>query len=776
MTDLRLLPAALAAWLASALAVGAGATTAWAWTLVLLLVSVAAAPVVLRRGIGVGVWLAVVAAGVACASCAAQLHQREAGLLADLVAESATATVVGTVRSEARVVVGGRGDEATVMVVSVEHVEGRRAVAGAAAAVLVVTDAPVPYGAVVQVTGRLVPAEPGDDVVGILRATVDCEVLGAPGVVDRAVGRIRAGLLEVTDPLPPDPRGLVPGVAVGDTSRLPPALDAAMRDVGLTHITAVSGGHFAVLAVTVVAATAVLRLPRTARTVVLVVAMSGFVLLVHPDPSVVRAAAMGAVAALGTLLGRRSATLPALTTAVLGLVVVDPWLARSAGFVLSVVATGGITLLAPVLADWMSRVPRSIAHAIAVPAAAQAVCGPVLVLLDPSVSPYAVLANLLAAPAMLPATVLGVAAALVAPVCPPVAMVLAQLAGGATWWIAEVARVCAGLPAARVTWASGPVGAIALGAATLVALGTVGLVRRRGLRAGAVVVIALVAVGGALAAARSLTHVGPPADWDLVACDVGQGDALVLRSGPSSAVVVDVGPPGDAAGRCLDELGVTRIDLLVLTHVHDDHVGGLAAVLDGRDVTEAVTGPVAEPAANASAVATALADAGTPLRIVTAGTTTSAGRAGEVAWTVLSPRPGAHGGSDSAINDASLVLLLRTSDLTVVALGDAEPPAQDRLATTLGRQPQLLAGGVDVLKVAHHGSAHQSGELTSLLDPVVAVVSVGADNSYGHPDAGTVAELEGTGALVVTTSRCGPVTVRGDGAGLRVTARCVGEP
>src|SRR5665811_836612 len=227
-----------------------------------------------------------------------------------------------------------------------------------------------------------------------------------------------------------------------------------------------------------------------------------------------------------------------------------------------------------------------------------------------------------------------------------------------------------------------------------------------GLRAGVVVV--LVAVAAFLPGARHLLYAWPPRDWRVVVCDVGQGDALVVRSGPGAAVVVDVGPDGPDAAACLDRLGITRIDLLVLTHHHADHVDGLDEVLGGREVLQALVSPLAEPVDQAWHTRAALEAAGVPIVVGAAQGLGSAGRAGEVTWTVLSP---ASAGSvtrsteptGSQINDSSLVVLLQAPDLTVLALGDAGPVVQERLAALLVRAPPAWAA--DVVKVAHHGSA-----------------------------------------------------------------------
>ncbi|GMA25510.1 hypothetical protein GCM10025864_32690 [Luteimicrobium album] len=215
---------------------------------------------------------------------------------------------------------------------------------------------------------------------------------------------------------------------------------------------------------------ALLGLGRWARLAVLAPATAGFVLLVRPDPSVVRSAGMCAVVLLGTALGRSARAVPALAASVVVLLVADPWLARAFGFVLSVAATAGIVLLAGPLARRLSAwLPRHLALVLAVPVAAQAACGPVLVLLAPAVSLWSVPANLVADPALAPATVLGVLATLLAPVWPGGAHMLAWVAGCATWWIARVAIVAAGLPGASVPWTGGPVGAVLLAVATAAA-------------------------------------------------------------------------------------------------------------------------------------------------------------------------------------------------------------------------------------------------------------------------------------------------------------------
>lgn len=505
-TDLRLVPAALVAWVCAAAAV------AWGWRPALVAAGVLAAAAALagtvgrrryrrapgfRRGRGArgaGSWTACVllaagAGAVVLASASAQIALRELGPLAHLVDEQAVVEVTGTVRSEvvpapaawagqSELEAAERGEPVSRYrtVLAVEEVSGRGVTGGAAADLRVEGGGAwrgIPYGARVRVTGRLGPAEPGRSEVGMLTSNDGVLLVERPGPVDRAVAAVREGLLRATAGLPRDARGLVPGAAVGDTTRVPADLADAMRAVGLTHLTAVSGGHFAVLSLAVLTLTSVLRAPRWARAAATAIASAGFVILVHPEPSVVRAAVMGAVGVWGIVAGRPARAAPALCAAVIVLVMVDPWLSLALGFVLSVVATAAIVLLAPSLARAFGYLPRWLALGAAVSLAAQVACAPVTLLLQPTVSLYAVPANLLVAPAVMPATLLGLASALTAPWVPGLATYLAQGAAGATWWISTVARRGAALPGATIPWPPGVAGIVGL--AALEALGVLAL-------------------------------------------------------------------------------------------------------------------------------------------------------------------------------------------------------------------------------------------------------------------------------------------------------------
>ncbi len=475
-----------------------------------------------------------------------------------------------------------------------------------------------------------------------------------------------------------------------------------------------------------------------------------------------RAAACGAISLLAIATGRRRSLIPALAAAVLLLVLYDPWLARSYGFLLSVLATGALLTLAP---RWSAalqrrRVPARVAEALAAAAAAQALCAPVVAVLSARVSLVAVPCNLLAEFAVAPATVLGFVTLAAAPLAMPVAEVLAWWASWPARWIADIARTGAAQPGAGVDWPDSWTGALLLVLVTVAAVAVGRRLLRHPLPSGVGAVLLLLFVLQPPPLTRVITG-WPPPGWRFAMCDVGQGDASVLAVGDGSAVVVDAGPDPVLADRCLSTLGVTRIPLVVLTHFHADHVAGLPGVLRGRSVGAIETTGFEEPLEQAEFVRREALARHIPLTRAVAGQRRSAG---DLDWRVLWPPPDPFPPPDGP-NDASVTLLVRSAGLRLLLLGDLEPPAQRALA----RSPAAAElAGVDVLKVAHHGSAYQDPELIRRVAPRLALVSVGGDNPYGHPAPSTVAALRARGAVVLRTDEDGDLAVTGEGEGLGV--------
>jgi competence protein ComEC len=599
------------------------------------------------------------------------------------------------------------------------------------------------------------PATVGEPLAAVALARSPPALLGRPPLVQRVAGNLRAGLRGAVVGLPAGPRGLLPGLVLGDTSRMPSDLIDDFRTAGLTHLVAVSGANVAIFVGFVLLAARWLGARGRWLPVLGVLATAGFVVLARPQPSVLRAAVMGGVALLALATGRRRTSLAALGAAVLLLVLIDPWLSRSYGFVLSTLATAALVVLAPgwTVALRSRGLPAGIAAAVAVPLAAQAVCGPVVAMLAGRVSLVAVLANLLAAPAVAPATVLGVLATVTSVASARVASLIADAAALPAWWIVAVAQRSAAAPMASISWSTSLVAALVLAVLTVAVTSAVRrLSRRPRLALGCAV---LLVVGLAVPA---FSPGWPPRGWLLVACDVGQGDGLVLSAGAAGVVVVDAGPDPRLMDRCLRRLGVHRVVMVVLSHFHADHVEGLPGVLRGRKVGEIVVGPYGEPAAEKERVLAWAAAAHVAVRVVTVG---ERDRVGPLAWRVLWPRRVIEG-EGSAPNNASIVMLVRSAGVRLLLCGDIEPAAQRALLESWAARP------VDVLKVAHHGSAYQSPELLAAVRPRVAVISVGIDNDYGHPAPRTLRALRRLGAVVRRTDRDGTVAVVGPASRLRV--------
>ncbi|WP_310741695.1 ComEC/Rec2 family competence protein [Microbispora sp. H13382] len=616
----------------------------------------------------------------------------------------------------------------------------------------------------VRVRGRLSPAEQGEPVAAVMLVRGAPEPISAPSAVQRAAGALRAGLREAAGVLPDDQRGLLPGLVVGDVSRLDEEVRLDLATAGLGHLTAVSGTNLAIVAGAVLVLGRFAGLPLVLRAAVAVVAMVAFSVVARPSPSVLRALVMGTVAAVALGTGRTRDGVAALSATVLGLVVFDPGLARQWGFALSVFATGGILVLAPRWRDRLAarRVPRLLAEALAVTAAAQAAVTPLLVLMSGRLDLAAIPANLLAEPAVAPATVLGFGAAVIAPVSMDLAWLLVRPAGWAVGWIIAVAQRAADLPFASAEWFGGAAGLAALAAAAVAGwLILRGRARRR-------LVAALVA-GALLAALVAVPVVSPwpPPGWLLVVCDVGQGDALVLAAGPGRAVVVDAGPQPGPTDRCLRALGVRQVPLVVLTHPHLDHVGGLPGVLRRRAVGAVVVSPGRVPEGEAGRVSGRLRAAHIPEWQAVPG---MRWRFGPSEITVLAPEAGAQTpgrGEGSTANNASVVLLVRWSggpDAQGAGGAREAPLGAALLAGDLETEAQeaLVRRGlprVEVLKVPHHGSPRQAPAFLAATGARAALISVGAVNDYGHPAPLTLRRLHWLGMRPYRTDLSGDIAV-----------------
>jgi competence protein ComEC len=426
--------------------------------------------------------VAMLLAAPAGAHSAVVASQRQGGAVAEAVAAHAAVVaeleVTGAPRQLNVPGTSGRADRwavpATLLVL---YSNARRSTAAARVLVMGGADweGAVP-GQRLRVTGRLRPAAAGQAEAAILSASSAASALRAPAAWQQGPGDLRRGFTAAAAQLGGDARGLLPGMVTGDTSALDAELDSAMKTVGMTHLTAVSGANCSLILGSLLLGARSLRLSRAAAAGVSLAGLGLFVLMVGLDPSVLRAALMGAIGLTALAFGRAGRGFSFLCLAVIGLLLVDPVLSTSFGFLLSVLATLGIVVAGRSIMAWLPpTVPRWAAAGLAVPLSAQVFCGPVIVLLQPQFSTYALAANMAAAGLVAPVTLLGTAAVPFVPVVPVIGDALMGAAAVFAGGVAAIARSFASLPGAALPWPEGVFGAATMAFFSAVALAAIWL-------------------------------------------------------------------------------------------------------------------------------------------------------------------------------------------------------------------------------------------------------------------------------------------------------------
>ncbi len=600
----------------------------------------------------------------------------------------------------------------------------------------------------------------------------------------------------LTRVLPEPEAGLAAGILIGLRDRVDRGVAAAFTTAGVSHVVAISGWNIAIVAAAIAAVAG--RIGRRRRTVVTAVAIVAYIAFAGASPSVLRAGAMAGVVLLARESGRAGRAAAALGWAAATLLLVDPALIADAGFQLSTLATAGLIAWATPLTDRLDRVtggrlPRWLAESLGVSLAAQAATLPIVLASFGRLALIAPVVNLLIVPIVAPAMAAGLLAllggALVSMGIPAgVGLVLATPGWVALRVIIGIVEVAAAVPLASVAFE--PATGVALGGASVVlGAGAIAWRRRRvrrarpaaaarapaeprprierpprsmPMRVATAALVVAVAVAGAVVVTRSAGVAR------VTVLDVGQGDAILIEGSEGGRLLVDGGPDPDRLLVALDRRippWDRRIDILVLSHPHEDHVAGLALLLDRYRVGQVLEPGMRGPGPGYAAWLDRVGRPGHPVHAaVAAGDRLSVDEIDlQVLWPVRGQVPAEPPDSGTGINNVSVVMLGTIGARRFLLAGDVEEDID----------PSLLASSlppIDLLKVAHHGSRTATTDaFVAAVRPRVAVASAGAGNPYGHPARATLDRLTRAGARVYRTDRDGSVTVAFDAEGMSIT-------
>jgi len=580
----------------------------------------------------------------------------------------------------------------------------------------------------------------------------DWRIVGRRGGIGGVSDRLRAHVARAIAPgLEGERRALLVGIVLGEDEGLSEELRDSFKASGLYHLLAVSGQNITFLALGVLGLAWLLGIPRLAAEVVAIAAIAAYVLAVGWQPSVVRAGVAGGLASLAWLLSRPRDRWHFLSLGAAVLLVWTPASLLEPGFQLSFAAVGSIFLLLPRLRLALEGYPLThwLREALAVSTACGAATAPILWLQFGSVPVYSLLANVIVTLAIAPLLGLALVGSLIQPLLPSVALALAFVNGWVVAYIAFCARLVGGLPLAQI--GSGAAVCVLLGTPlALFALQRLPRWRRPAALACAATLAPALLVWQLFPAAK----LPPPTGLRITFLDVGQGDAILLQV-PEGAVLVDQGPPEAKVAQQLRGLGVRRLAAVVLTHPQRDHIGGAETVIRRLAVDRVLDPRLAAPSPYQREALAAAADRGVEVGEARAG---DAFRLGRLRLRVLWPDRAGTPTEDP--NRLPVVLLASFGEVDALLTADAETEVTAR----------LLSRRVEILKVAHHGSADPglTSELRELR-PMLAVISCGRGNDYGHPTASTLAALRASpGLSLFRTDEDGQVVVESDGRRLSV--------
>ena len=577
-------------------------------------------------------------------------------------------------------------------------------------------------------------------------------ILKEANLFDKAINKVRSKFLEITTSLSGDARELLPGLILGDTRNQSLALSQDMKNSGLTHLTAVSGGNIAILLLAIIWLCQKFRFTIKKQIVTGLFTLIIFALLVRTEPSVVRASLMGAISLLGLFTGTRRHGISALVTTICIALLVDPNLAVSWGFCLSVFATVGLLVFTRPFANKISelvpRIPESLSVLIAVALSAQISTAGLIAGFSGQITLWSIPANLLASPVIPFVTILGYLSLVFSNFYTPFAYLFGYLAAFFANWIGFLAHYFASNETSIIHVPKGIIGFLLISFIMALSAFLIFLVTKTKIENKRTLIISifLVLISSLILKTKDVKN-WPIRNWQFVMCDVGQGDGLVLKDSTGKVLVVDVGPNGQLMNDCLKKLGVKTIDVLMLTHFHADHVEGLELVKNRHKIQKVYLTWIEDPVYEVERTKQLLNDVLT--FHIKSGEVISLGELKiQCLWpTKIKMNLG------SIPNNSSLVNLVTIKNASFLLTGDIEPPAQEAIQK-LWKIPQ-----VDVVKVPHHGSKFQDVNFPKWTRARIALISVGQENSYGHPAKLTLDLYRDSGMQVLSTDEVGSIAI-----------------
>ena len=554
--------------------------------------------------------------------------------------------------------------------------------------------------------------------------------------------------------LPKREAGLMAGILIGDTANIPTGVKDDFKKTGLAHILAVSGMNVSMLASAVIFVVSILPVGAFLRFCITLLSLFSYMSIAGLAPSVLRAGIMF-VAALGaSLLSRKADLLSALSLAVIATLLYDPTFLFNIGWQLSFAATLFIVLFTPLLKESFALFPRVVSETMAMTLGAQLGVLPILACRFHQLSLVTVAANLLVVQAIFPLMIIGVLIAIADRMLPAISYVLSGFAHMLLAFIIRMADILAAVPFASVYIGSPPAFMVVVYYVSMIMFCLYLKKKNKKISLASMVLIGLLFT--AVLMGCQVVRETTPSGLRVVFMDVGQGDAALIQTQDGGNVLIDGGPFPNSASDVLDKYGVKKLDLVIISHAHADHISGLKSVLENRQVDMIVDAGVPHTSRLYIDLLRTIEEQKIKYRRARTGMKIDVGQ--ELRIDIVWPPDSKSRQGEDLLNNESIVALIKYQNVNLLFPGDIQADGQRSLLKT-GQSVKA-----QILKVPHHGSRNAAEkDFIEAVQPEVSVISVGADNKFGHPAGSTLKKLENAGSRVYRTDRNGSIILSSDG-------------